>query len=134
MAKTYKPPIPDWHIINHNGEVWYYSKEEIVYRSHKGAPITVPPYFMHNGGSIPWLFTAGLKPNGLMLSAYALHDYMYASNFPHKITRRHADKLLFEYGRLYGYSWLKIQSVYAGVFFGGWRAWKKHPYNDYNTR
>lgn len=121
-------PNPDWHHVFLDGEVWYYCNEEVVYDSHEGAPIILPPRFLHNGGSIPWIFTAGLKPNGLMLNYYALHDYTYRKDFPlseEELPREQADKLLYFYGREAGYPWLKCQAVYAGVAAGGWRSWKK---------
>ena len=124
-----KPPVhytkADWHIVNICSEVWYYSKEAVIYDDHDGAPIVIPAYFLHNGGSIPWVFTAGLKSNGIMLSVYALHDYTYKKNFPHNITRKHADKLLYEYAVYVGYPFLKRQAVYSGVRVGGWTSWKK---------
>ena len=119
-------PTPDWHIVYRDGEVWYYCNEEIVFNSHKGSPIVIPPRFLHNGGSIPWIFTKGLKKNGQMLSAYALHDYTYRKDFPHKITRKHADRLLYEYGGYLKYPKCKLRAVYAGVTIGGGRSWKKH--------
>jgi hypothetical protein len=119
-------PTPKWIIHFWRGEVWYYCEDDVVFDSHDGAKITIPAYFLHNGGSIPWVFTSGLKPNGLMLTVYALHDYIYTKDFPHQITRKHADKLLYQYGRLAGYNWFKLQAIYSGVQMGGWAAWKKH--------
>jgi len=47
------PPVhyteADWHIVNRGGEVWYYSKEAVIYDAHDGAPIILPAYFLHNG-------------------------------------------------------------------------------------
>ena len=119
-------PTPDWHHVLIDGEVWYYCNEEVVYNSHPGAPIVIPPRFLHNGGSIPWVFTRGLKPNGIMLSYYALHDYTYRSDFPHVITRKHADWLLYAYGGYCGYPKCKNKSEHIGVTIGGWASWKKH--------
>jgi hypothetical protein len=119
-------PDPKWIVYHWCGEVWYYCEEEVVFNSHKGDRIVIPAYYLHNGGSIPWIFTAGLKPNGVMLTYYALHDFTYTKDFPHPITRKHADQLLFEYGEYAGYSWIKRQAVYSGVQVGGWKSWKKH--------
>ena len=115
----------DWHITHMCGEVWYYSREAVLYDDHEGEPIIIPAFFLHNGGSIPWIFTSGLKTNGIMLAIYALHDYTYKKDFPHKITRKHADKLLYEYGTYVEYPYCKNQAVYSGVRIGGWRSWKK---------
>jgi hypothetical protein len=72
------------------------------------------------------MFTRGLKPNGAMLTYYALHDYAYRKDFPHVISRKRADQLLLEYGRYAGYPKCKRNAVYAGVWLGGWRSWKKY--------
>jgi hypothetical protein len=118
-------PDPDWHHVLIDGAVWYYCKDEVVFNSHDGAPIIIPPFFLHDGGSIPWIFTSGLMKDGLMITGYALHDYTYKSDFPHDISRKHADKLLYEYSIYYGYPWYKRQAVYAGLKIGGWGSWKK---------
>ena len=115
----------DWHITHIGKEVWYYSREAVRYDDHEGEPIIIPAFFLHNGGSIPWIFTAGLKTNGVMLSVYALHDYTYKKDFPYDITRKHADQLLYEYGTYVDYPCYKNQAVYSGVRIGGWRSWKR---------
>ena len=118
-------PTPDWHLVYLDGDVWYYCKEEVVFNSHKGADIIIPPFFLHNGGSIPWVFTYGLRKNGIMLSYYGLHDYCYKSDFPHDITRKHADNILYEYGEYAGYPKGKLRAVRFGLRLGGWASWRK---------
>jgi len=117
-------PDPRSHFID--GVVWYYWDEDIEYTLHDGSKIVIPAYFMSDGGSIPWVFTKGLKPNGVMLAAYHLHDYLYSKSSPYKISRKHADQLLFLYSGAVDYPMHKRQLIYAGVRVGGWASWKKH--------
>jgi len=120
------PHLPDPRTHFENKQVWYYWDDDIIFDRHKGSPITIPAKFLGDGGSIPWVFTAGLKPNGVMLPCYHLHDFLYKKDCPYDITRKHADKLLYEYSCYVDYPWVKRQAVFTGLQVGGWNSWKKH--------
>ena len=108
-----------------DGEGWYWCDHRLSYSDHKGAVITIPAFFMGDGGSVPNFARVWIETNDDVLLAYHLHDFCYKKDFPHEITRKHADKLLYLYCRAYGMSWIKSQAVYVGLKFGGWATWKK---------
>jgi len=125
----------DWHIFINQGAIYYYSKEPVLYDAHEGSPIILPAYYLHDGGSIPWLFTVWIKRNSQYLTAFALHDYTYTADFPHVLNRKQSDKLLWEYCLLATpENTLKPRAIYGGVKLGGWKSYKKNNAKFYKIK
>lgn len=109
-----------------NQEQVFWSEADLVFKSHKGKPITVPAGFLSDGLSIPKVFQSIFSKSPHYIYAGILHDFSYRQDFPSKLTRRQADRLFLFYMKQYGVGFFSRQAIYHAVRIGGWRSYKKH--------
>lgn len=103
--------------------VWFVDYEE------KTGKILVPTGFITDLGSIPPFFRVFFSRNGS--TAYILHDYMYhhGGKIPQEngwleLSRRHADRIMYQALRVAGIGVVSAYLQYLGVRLGGWNAWR----------
>lgn len=82
---------------------------------------TIPEGFECDAASIPKFFWRIEQPiNAKYLSAFVLHDWCYSS---HCVSRKKADKILYELLREAGMSWIKAKAIYRVVRLCGGSHW-----------
>jgi len=85
---------------------------------HRG--LTIPRGFKWDGASTPKPFRMIAPKWGDCSLAFLTHDYLYSIHAPRDITRKHADKILYEDLCALGMSKIRAYLVYKTVdVFGG---------------
>ena len=83
--------------------------------------ITVPPDFITDFGSVPWLATALVPRSGDGLTgAYVVHDWLYRVK---RYSRREADQIMRRIMAADGVGPIRRGLAWLGVRLGGWLAW-----------
>ena len=97
-----------------------------MFCSHKGSRFVIGAGFLSDGLSIPKIFQSIFSKSPHYIYAGILHDASYRSDFPHKYTRKEADKLFLFYMEAYGVGFLARNVIYLAVRMGGWLNYKKY--------
>jgi hypothetical protein len=96
------------------------------YVSSRGTVI-VPRGFLSDGASVPRLFWGIFSPFGNPFRAALIHDFLYSKDsdeiFP--CDRLTADLIFKEAMYNLGIGWVKRETIYRAVRFGGGRSFKK---------
>jgi hypothetical protein len=86
-----------------------------------GVKFRIPPGFLTDMGSIPRIARMTVDRMGKSLVGFIIHDFLYSPDAV--ISRKVADKVLYEIGRQHGESWYTANKIYYAVrSFGGWAA------------
>lgn len=80
----------------------------------------IPAGFVTDFGSIPRIARVSVDRMGKSLVGFIIHDWAYVKAPP--FSRKTADKLLYEIGRLYHEGWYTAQKIYRSVRAFGWMA------------
>ena len=87
-----------------------------------GIDAIMPAGFESDGMSVPRFFWRFIGPriDGTTIGPAIVHDWLYKT---HLLTRKQADRWLFNALRANGYSAAKSRLVYCGVRIGGFSHW-----------
>lgn len=103
---------------------------ELVYQSNDGKTYIVPIGAATDGASTPQMaWSVGLPPFGKYWLACVLHDAAYRNTLlcegsKANLTKEQSDLLLKEAMKSSDVDDLDLIEIYAGVKFGGWKAFK----------
>jgi hypothetical protein len=120
----YRLPKPVLLTESVGGERLYWSRQDMVFKSHKGAEIIIPAGFLSDGLSIPKVFRGIFPQSPSWMACGQLHDYGYRKDFPHDMTRKEVDLLFLYYMKMYGVGWLTRHTIYRAVRLGAMKNWK----------
>jgi len=96
--------------------------EPFVVQSETIGRFIVPLGFISDGASVPRWFWSIFPPFGKYLEAAVAHDYIYAEAY-HKFTKEQADTLFLELLKLLDIGFIKRNTMYTAVKFGGTGGW-----------
>ena len=85
-----------------------------------GVRFRIPPGFLTDMGSIPRIARMTVDRMGKSLVGFIIHDFLYSPDSG--VTRKVADKVLYEIGRQHGESWYTANKIYYAVRSFGWTA------------
>lgn len=91
-----------------------------------GREVTIPPYFVTDFASVPFLFRGVVPRWGKHGRAAIIHDYLYWEqkwNWEQNWKRKEADNVLTEVMKEYKVFFLARAIIYFGVRVGGCWAW-----------
>jgi hypothetical protein len=83
----------------------------------------VPKAFVTDFASVPRFFHRILPQRGRYSPAAVAHDWLYWSG---RLSRKQADKVLYDLARRLKVRWIDRQLLYWGVRLGGWVAWNAY--------
>lgn len=96
--------------------------EDLHYNDDKLGLIVVPIGFVTDGGSVPPFFQEFVNPYGKGFKAFAIHDYLYATQ---KFTREESDECLGRALNACGENWFDSKTQTDAVRLGGEKAWEE---------
>ena len=132
----YRSPQRVWDAIS--GEYldrWIYEHEFSV-KLPDGRVITVEPGFEYDKGSVPrWMQNWLPRDHHYAVIAFLIHDWLYEKQQIEGewITRKEADRILYDLLRYAGMRWSKAKAAYSGVRLGGWASFNSHAHFIGNT-
>ena len=123
MIKGPEPTTEMRTFHDEDGERWYYCEGPLEFEI-DGMKIIVPMKFLNDGYSIPKIFHGIFSKDMKGIFAAVVHDYLYKSDCPYKVSKKNADKWLYTFCRHYKLNWFASQAIYSAVYIGARRSWK----------
>lgn len=87
--------------------------------------ITVPKGFHTDFASIPQLFQGIIGKFGKHMGPAVIHDYLYRTLLPGRVTRKEADEIFLEEMADADVSYWKRYTMYWAVRIGGSSSWRE---------